>query len=342
VTKGKATRRFLTVLIVLALLLVGSLAAVNALLGEPPEGPAQQAVDIRIPKGLGASGVADLLDREGIIDGTFMFNLRARFDDRSSQIRAGTYRLNPGMSYDEILTVLTTVPEEAPTFTVTIPEGLTVDQTLKRIAQAKRSPFTVRQLRRALNGVATPEWVPGNLPEGAEVFEGLLFPDTYEVRRRARAREVIAELIARTQDILSGVESPEGVSNYELLIMGSLIEREARLRREQPKIASVIYNRLQQDMPLQIDATVLYALGEHRDRVLIEDLEVDSPWNTYQQQGLPPTPISGAGQAAITAAAQPASTDFLYYVVVDPDTGRHAFSASYQEFLDDKARAQGG
>jgi UPF0755 protein len=340
VTRLKATRRFLVVLLVLGLLLVGSLAAVNALLGDPPADPTQEAVSITIPKGLGASDVADLLAREGVLDGTFMFNLRARFD--ASRIRSGSYQLIPGMSYDEILTVLTQVPEEAPTFTVTIPEGLTVDQTLRRIAQADRSPFSLSQLRRALPRVAVPRWVPADLPEDAEVFEGLLFPDTYEFRRRAGAQEVIAELVTRTQDILSGVEGPDGVSDYDLLIMGSLIEREARLRREQPKIASVMYNRLQQDMPLQIDATVLYALGEHRERVLNADLEVDSLWNTYRQQGLPPTPISGAGEAAITAAAQPANTDFLYYVVVDPDTGRHAFSASYEEFLANKARAQGG
>jgi UPF0755 protein len=342
VTRLKATRRFLVVLLVLGLLLVGSLAAVNALLGDPPADPTQEAVSITIPKGLGASDVADLLAREGVLDGTFIFNLRARFDDRASRIRSGSYQLIPGMSYDEILTVLTQVPEEAPTFTVTIPEGLTVDQTLRRIAQADRSPFSLSQLRRALPRVAVPRWVPADLPEDAEVFEGLLFPDTYEFRRRAGAQEVIAELVTRTQDILSGVEGPDGVSDYDLLIMGSLIEREARLRREQPKIASVMYNRLQQDMPLQIDATVLYALGEHRERVLNADLEVDSLWNTYRQQGLPPTPISGAGEAAITAAAQPANTDFLYYVVVDPDTGRHAFSASYEEFLANKARAQGG
>lgn len=341
-TRVKATRRFLVMLVVLGLLLAGSLAAVNALLGDPPAGPTQEAVSVTIPQGLGASDVADLLAREGVLDGTFMFNLRARFDDRASRIRSGSYQLIPGMSYDEILTVLTQVPEEAPTFTVTIPEGLTVDQTLRRIAQADRSPFSLSQLRRALPRVAVPRWVPADLPEDAEVFEGLLFPDTYEFRRRAGAQEVIAELVTRTHDILSGVEGPDGVSDYDLLIMGSLIEREARLRREQPKIASVMYNRLQQDMPLQIDATVLYALGEHRERVLNADLEVDSLWNTYRQQGLPPTPISGAGEAAITAAAQPANTDFLYYVVVNPDTGRHAFSASYEEFLANKARAQGG
>jgi UPF0755 protein len=342
VTKARATRRFLVVLIVLGLLLAGSLAAVDALLGDPPDGSTQEAVSVAIPQGVSASGVADLLARKGVLDGTFMFNLRARFDDRAARIRSGTYRLTPGMSYDQILTVLTRVPAEAPSFTVTIPEGLTVDQTLRRIAQADRSPFTARQLRRALPRVAVPRWVAADLPEGAEVFEGLLFPDTYEFRRSERPQEVVATLVARTQDVVAAVQGPDGVSDYDLLVMGSLIEREARLRREQPKIASVIYNRLRQDMPLQIDATVLYALGEHRDQVLNADLEVDSPWNTYRQQGLPPTPISGAGEAAVTAAAQPATTDFLYYVVVDPDTGRHAFSATYEEFLANKARAQGG
>jgi UPF0755 protein len=104
----------------------------------------------------------------------------------------------------------------------------------------------------------------------------------------------------------------------------------------------VIHNRLAEGIPLQIDATVLYAIGEHSDRVLYSDLEIDSPWNTYKVAGLPPTPISGAGQAAIEAAASPADTGFLYYVVINPETGEHAFSETYEEFLRnrDEARAQ--
>ncbi len=339
-TRHRATRRLLVVLVVFAALGAGALAAVNALLGGPE--PSAEAVAVKVPVGIGASGVADLLADRGVIDNPLLFKLQARFDGRSSRIRPGTYRFRPGTSTDAILGALSTPPEAAPSFRVTIPEGLKVGETLARVADAKGSPLSRQQLRRALAGVAPPQWVPTDLPEGADPFEGLLFPDTYEFRKDIDAQQVVARLVRQTEDVMASVTPPEGVSPYEVLTMASLIERETRLPAEQRKVASVIANRLDAGIALQIDATVLYALGEQKDQVLLEDLKVDSPWNTYKVQGLPPTPISGSGRAAIAAAADPADTDYLYYVVVDPRTGRHAFSETYEEFLRNKRRAQGG
>ncbi len=335
-------RRLLGTLIVVCLLVGGGLALTRTLAGAPAAAPSGGPVTVVVPEGMGAGGVADLLAEKGVIGNTFAFKLRARFDDRASQIRPGTYEFRPGTSADAILAALSAAPDEAPTFRVTIPEGLQVGETLQRIADAEGSPFSRRELTRALRRVALPAWVPGDLPPDANRFEGLLFPSTYEFLRDAEAEEVLARLVQQTEEVMAEVEAPPGVEPYQILTMASLIEREARLREEQPKIASVIYNRLDEGIALQIDATVLYALGEQKDRVLLEDLEVESPWNTYRQPGLPPTPISGAGKAAIEAAADPAETDFLYYVVVNPETGKHAFSETYDEFLVNKRKAQGG
>jgi UPF0755 protein len=135
----------------------------------------------------------------------------------------------------------------------------------------------------------------------------------------------------------------QGLSVYDGLVIASLIEREAALDDERPIIASVVFNRLDVEMPLQIDATVVYALRGMPDGGLsLEDLQIDSPYNTYRYIGLPPTPISGSRLASLRAAAAPADTDFIYYVLASED-GAHAFTADYDEFLllQEQARENG-
>lgn len=319
-------------LLILGLVIGGCTVGVTKLLGGP--GLADGPVTVEIEPGMGAGSVADLLETEGVIRSASVFKLQAKMDDRASQIRPGSYQLEPGASFDDILTALTEVPEEAPTFTVTIPEGYTVDQTLARIADAEGSPFEIEQLEKALTKVSLPSWVPSELPEGAEYFEGMLFPATYDFVIASKPADIVTKLVEQTETVMerNGVPVKD---RYRVLTMASLIEREARLREEQPIIGSVITNRIDQSVRLQIDATVVYAkyrvTGEIVNRVLLPDLEIDSPWNTYVVDGLPPTPISGSGESAIVAAADPDKTDFLYYVVSDRETGEHAFAETLEE-----------
>jgi UPF0755 protein len=320
-------------LVVLLLLTFGVGGGV-ALLGGAPrgaDGPAEgETVVFEVPEGAGASQVADDLEAAGVIRSATAFRLAARFDDRANQLRPGTYELTVGMGTDEIMEALSTAPEPAETFRVTIPEGYTVSQTLERIAEA--GPHHVQTLEAALAAVALPDWVPvADLPEGAQELEGLLFPDTYEFLVTADAQEVVSKLVEQTDIVLGQITPPAGMTRYDVLIIASLIEREARVREEQAVISSVIHNRLARPMRLQIDATVQYARGEHTDRVLFEDLEIDSAWNTYEVDGLPPTPIAGAGRSAIAAAAEPQQTGYLYYVVDDLETGTHAFATTQAE-----------
>lgn len=291
-----------------------------------------EPVAFTVPEGVGASALADGLAEQGVIRSAFAFKVRVRLDGRADRILAGEYRLRRGMSVSEVLDVLAAGPAEPDSFRVLIREGLTVRQTLEAIAGSEHSPFPVGELETALAAVALPEWVPvDDLPGAAEPFEGLLFPDTYVFPLDIDAQTLLSRLVQQTERVMQSVASPDNLTPYQVLVMASLIEREARLREEQPRIAAVMHNRLARDMALQIDATVLYALGEHKERVLYADLEIDSPWNTYRNRGLPPTPISGAGRAAIEAAASPAQEDYLYYVVVDPQTGRHGFSRTLEE-----------
>jgi UPF0755 protein len=324
---SRGSKAFLVVLVLLA---VGVGAGMSWLSGGTGDSDFVEGepVVFEVPEGVGARQVAVLLEEEGVIRSGFAFRLSARDDERASKIRPGVYELRRGMSADEILEILSDAPPAAETFRVTIPEGLTVDQTLDRLAAA--GPYDEEELRAALEQVALPAWVP-ELPEEADPFEGLLFPDTYEFTVETAAADVLARLLEQTENILDQVDLPDGFSRYEVLIMASLIERETKVREEQALVSSVIHNRLSRPMRLQIDATVQYARGEHTDRVLFRDLEIASLWNTYQHDGLPPTPISGSGRAAILAAAEPAETDYLFYVVSDLETGEHAFATSAEE-----------
>ena len=138
---------------------------------------------------------------------------------------------------------------------------------------------------------------------------------------------------------LGAAAPPTGLGPYQLIVAASLVESEAKVKEDRPLIASVISNRLQKGMRLQIDATVLYALGAHKDRVLNKDLEIDSPYNTYKMDGLPPTPISAAGRASLEAMLHPAATTYLYYVLSDKN-GKHAFATTSSEFEALKAEAR--
>ena len=339
-SRGRVRKgRLMAVLLVAGLIIGGCTVTVTRLLGGPDlaEGP----VTVVVEEGMGAGGVADELAEQGVIRNASVFKLQARMDDRASQIRPGSYEIEPGASYEDIISAMTQAPSEAPTFKVTIPEGLTVDQTIARLAEAEGSPYSRKQLTKAMAAVALPAWVPQDLPEGAHPFEGLLFPSTYDLLVDAPAPDALSKLVEQTEIVLERNDVPPG-KRYQTLIQASLIEREARVRAEQPVIASVINNRVEQGMRLQIDATVVYAkyrqTGEIVNSVLTSDLEIQSPWNTYVVDGMPPTPISGAGESAIAAAANPDQTDFLFYVVSDRDTGEHAFAETLDEHNANVAR----
>ena len=219
-------------------------------------------------------------------------------------------------------------------FRITVVEGLTVAQTLESLAEQTR--FEVGDLTDPLldGSVTSPllPYPPGDLQD----WEGLLFPDTYEVTDRFEAADILQLLadtaVSRVASIdWSGAEG-RGMTPYQGIVIASMIERETHFDEERPIVASVIYNRLEIGMPLQIDATVIYALGGNPPGGLTyADLEVDSPYNTYRTTGLPPTPISGVGAASLAAAANPAETEYLFYVFV-PSAGRHLFTDDFDEF----------
>jgi UPF0755 protein len=338
-SRGRAVRSLLILLLVFVTLGAAT-AGVYLYATGSGSGPSEQ-VEVVVPRGATAAEVGVLLEEAGVIRSSLAFRLMASLRGGGSDIKAGVYPMRTNMALSEAFLLLERGPEDrTPTITLTIPEGLRVEQVADRIAEE----LGVR--RHTFIGAATAGRfvLPPYLPEGTKTVEGFLFPETYEVRTSADAEDVIGIQLEQFRRVAEGLPWDRaeelGVTPYEVVIIASMIEEEARVPEDRPKIAAVIYNRLARGMNLEIDATVLYALGRHKERVLFEDLEIDSPYNTYLHPGLPPTPIASPGQASLEAALKPAEAGYLYYVVIDDD-GRHAFTSSYEEFLRFKEQAQG-
>jgi len=302
----------------------------------PGGGPgAKVAVDIE--PGTSAAGIAARLDARGVVTSARIFRIYLKLKGGAGTIQAGEYDLRKNLSMGAARAAL----ERGPSIKfqkLTIPEGLTLDQIGDRVgALPGRSKAAF--LAAARSGAVRSKWQP----PGDTSLEGLLFPDTYLITDKEDDAAVLRRLVARFDQVgdeigLGAAAPPTGLRPYQVIVGASLVESEAKVPEDRPLIASVIANRLQKGMKLQIDATVLYALGGHKDRVLNKDLEVDSPYNTYKVDGLPPTPISAPGRASLEAMLHPADTTFLYYVLSDKD-GKHAFASTPSEFEALKAEA---
>jgi UPF0755 protein len=221
---------------------------------------------------------------------------------------------------------------------VTIPEGSTENQTLALIAKNTQVPLA--DLKAAAANPAAlglPAYAQGHL-------EGFLFPATYDVEPGTSAVEVLTTMIQRFQEAADAdglVQRSQalGLTPYQVVTVASLIERESRLKEEYPKVARVVYNRLQKKMTLGIDASILYGLGRTSGVLHASELAKDTPYNTRLHPGLPPTPIASPGEAALEGALQPAAGDWLYYVLANKD-GHQLFTSSYQEFLRQVAKSK--
>ena len=294
-----------------------------------------RTVLVTVPRGASARQIGELLAQRHVVRYAAGFALAARLEGVGDKMRSGRYELSPAMPPRQIAQLIA-LGHTASDF-VTVPEGYTVAQIANRLAEHDLAPedefLTLARTRGRTFHVAG--WTPPN-----DNLEGYLFPDTYRVPRGTTARQVIELMLGNFgHRVLAPHQAdfaryPGGLA--AAITLASLVEREAETDADRPLIASALDNRLRQGMRLQCDATVQYALPEHKSRVLYRDLRVDSPYNTYLHAGLPPTPIASPGMPSIEAALHPAKTAYLYYVA-RPD-GSHIFSATLAEH--DRARAQ--
>ncbi|MEN8234171.1 MAG: endolytic transglycosylase MltG [Actinomycetota bacterium] len=350
-TEGRSKKPLLIAAAVVAgvfALVVGAQLLAGLVAGDPGLGVEPGlAVTVSIEDGSTADDIAAAMEEAGVVRAR---DLRAEISEQgaASRLHAGAYHLETVMTPEDVVARLISGPDEGTGASFIVYEGHDVRRILESLSEQTGHP--VEDFEEALtNGSVTSPLLPQDLPEGVDEisrWEGLLYPARYEIREGATPAEILAMLARETVDRLEMVDwsglGELGISRYEALIIASLIQREAGVEEDRPLISSVIHNRLDQDMPLQIDATVIYALGENPGRVLAEHLKIDSPWNTYRVDGLPPTPIGTSQIESITAAVHPAESDYLFYVLVSPD-GRHGFSETYEEHREkvEQAKADG-
>lgn len=295
------------------------------------DGPARD-VAFAVDDGATAEQVVDDLASEGVIPcGGFVGNLLMRGTGRSSDIRAGTYTLATGMTLDEAVRVLTTAPKEVPTADVLIPPGYRLTQIADAVEEALGIPADEFLARATKGTFERPAALPAQAP-----LEGFLWPQTYRISERDGADAVIQRLLDQFADETAKLpwENADalGVSPYEIVVIASMIEKEAAVQRDRPLIAGVIYNRLREGMTLGIDATLLYDDPTPDGELSTADIETDGPYNTRMRAGLPPTPIASPYLWSLRAALEPADTPYFYYVLCDDDGG-HRFAVTYDEHL---------
>lgn len=333
----------LLLLLFVVLLLLGSMSMLDWGLGTMADNASTgsgEKIEVTIPEGMSAADVASLLENEGVIESSQILRLRIKAEGLDTKLKSGRYAFAPGESSDSILEKLTRGGEEEVS-KILIPEGLSMDQTAAWLSsEGVLDGKDYLSLSQDL-GRFSPPRLGGASPE-VDNLEGFLFPSTYTLPRESGAAELIRlqleAFVRQTASLPWHQASDLGVDPLDVLIVASIIEKEVRVPEERAKVAAVIYNRIEKQMPLGVDATVRFALKKWTGPLTKSDLAVDSPYNTRLYEGMPPGPISSPGLAAIRAALDPADVDYLYYVLID-DEGHHRFTSSYEEFLKAKEAA---
>ena len=301
-----------------------------------------QPVEYTVERGSSLQAVGEDLAELDVVRSAVRFRLAAD-DEVAAALQPGLFEFETGMSVDEALAVLAAGPVAPPTVRFTVAEGLTVDETLERLAAAFEA-YEVADFAEVLEArteagenepgrLQIPGWVPEPAEAGEDIspYEGLLWPQTYEVDDEAEPRAVLQRMVDQLEREVDALDLPDE-DRYRILTIASLVERETRVAAERGTVAGVIANRLEEGMRLQIDATVVFAHGGGpTQQVLLEDLEIDSPYNTYVVDGLPPTPISGVGTASLAAAADPADVPYRFYVLDPACDGSHRFAETNEE-----------
>lgn len=334
----------IAIVFVLLLVIVGFLGYnyVKSAL-KPVDPDSTKTIAVEVPIGSSLSSISTLLEKKGVIKDARVFKYYAKFKNES-QFQAGNYDLTKAMTLDELIESLKTGKVyRKPVFTMTIPEGLTLEQ-IGNIVE-KKTPYTQKEFMDLVTSDAFVQKMMANYPELVTDavladnirydLEGYLFPATYSYfEEKPSLESIVEEMIGAMDKVVknySDLLAEKQMSVHQLVTFASLLEEEATAQTDRETIASVFYNRLDQGMPLQTDPTVLYALGSHKNRVLYEDLEVENAYNTYKNKGLPPGPIAGAGKSSIEAALNPSSTNYLYFLA-DKEGVNH-FSKTYDEHL---------
>ena len=295
---------------------------------------AGQDVSITIPEGASGDDIASILSKSHVIENPKDYYAAVAKEGAEMSLKPGDYALKTGMDAVDVVRQLVAGPNSGAV--LTIQEGLTLEQTAERVEAA----YGISKDEFLAQAKASKYADDYPFLEGAynDSLEGYLYPKTYTFTGAPSADDIIRKLLDQFVSETASLnldKGANGLSAQQIVTMASLIERETAVDSERPTIASVIYNRLDADMPLQIDAAIVYARGGGNQAVTYSDLEIDSPYNVYKNYGLTPGPICSPSISSIKAALNPDKTDYLYYVASATGDGTHKFSSDYEQFEKD-------
>jgi UPF0755 protein len=326
------------VLVVLAGLLYGGKKAYDSVLGVADyDGAGSGQVVVQIQPGDSARAIGATLESKDVVKSAKAFVEAAKDNPKARGLQPGFYQLRLHMSGRAALALLLD-PKARVRGRVTLPEGIPMSKVVERLAKytdVKRADVVAALENPAVLGL--PSWAK-NHPEG------FLFPATYDVEPGTAAVDAIQMMTDKFAEVAAGLDLEARAAGlkltpYEVVTIASLVEAETPLDEDRPKVARVVLNRLKEGMPLQFDSTVNYVRVERKARLSLDDIQQESPYNTYRNRGLPPTPINSPGERALEAALSPAAGDWLYFITIDKQ-GHSLFTRDYDEFVNAKAKAK--
>lgn len=293
-----------------------------------------QDIVIDIPKGASVNTISDVLYKNELIKNKTMFKVVAKLSNKTPQFKAGKYLLNQTYSNNDIVNLLASGKVYQDGIKITIPEGSTSKEIIDILVKNKLGKKEIYE-----ELIKSPKEFYKEFSflnqEDIISLEGFLYPETYYFDEKTSEKDVIAKMLSAFNSIYSDEfkrkQKEMKMTLSEVVNLASIVEKEAVLDEDRPIISSVFYNRLDIGMPLQSDATIQYIFEERKKIVTYKDLEIDSPYNSYKNKGLPPTPIANPGVKSIEAVLNPADTEYLYFVA--KMDGGNNYSVKYEDHL---------
>ena len=329
--------RKLILLAILFLLVIGLIFIISyKKVIDKPLKSSEATILIEVKQGEGFNDILNKLDKENKLSNKFLIKVKLAIDKKNIDLTEGMYEIDTNSTLEEFINSLGNRTSSKGLIKLTIPEGYSIEDIANTVEE--KDICSKDEFLKAVKNYELPNFVKANDKKRYNL-EGFLYPDTYLIEKGLDANYIIKIMLNRFEEILKQVKDETKVDikdeDVEKIInIASMIEKEARVQRDRPLISSVIYNRLEKDMKLQLDAAVIYGLGYHVDVVLNKHLEIDSQYNIYKYKGLPVGPISNPGIDSIKAALLPEKTDYLYYVL--QGDGSHYFTNNYDDFLKKK------
>lgn len=296
----------------------------------------EDTIVVEVKQGEGFNDILNKLDKENNLSSKLLIKVKLAIDKKKLNLREGIYEINTNTTLENFMSSLENENGDKDLVKLTIPEGYSIEEIAKTVEE--KEICSKEDFLNAVKNYQLPSFVKADSKKRYNL-EGFLYPDTYLIKKGSDANYLIQTMLNRFNEVMKQVKEETQIDLKDediekIITIASIIEKEARVQQDRALISSVIYNRLDKDMKLQIDAAVIYALGYHVDVVLNKHLEIDSPYNIYKYKGLPVGPIANPGMDSIKAALIPEKTDYLYYIL--QKDGSHYFTNNYEDFLSKK------